>query len=95
VWTGHGDLLAAIIPARRACRAPSIARIRSGDIIIDIHNYGRYVIERHGLPYECAIDEVAGGTVPVTREHFADLCVRLSQALRRSEPAPQVLAWAR
>jgi endoglucanase len=66
----------------------AIARAKKagGDVIIDIHNYGRYVIERNGLPYECVIDETVGGTVPVTRGHFADLWVRLSQAFR-NEPA--------
>jgi endoglucanase len=61
------------------------AQNAGGEVIIDIHNFGRYVVEIAGLPYECAIGESVDGTIPVTAEHFADLWRRLAREFR-AEP---------
>lgn len=53
-----------------------------GEAVIDLHNYGRYVIEVGGLPYECAINERVDGTTPVTADHFADLWRRLAREFK-------------
>lgn len=54
-------------------------------IILDLHNYGRYVIEGAEGPRECVIDHtLAGGKPLVTREHLADLWQRLAEALHES-----------
>ena len=62
------------------------ARKHQGEVIIDIHNYGRYAVQRGGRKSECVIDQPAGGLSAVTREHFADLWRRLSEVFR-DEPA--------
>ena len=54
----------------------------NGRVIIDIHNFGRYVLVRNGRPRACAIDEEVRGENLVTREHFVDLWRRLSLAFR-------------
>jgi endoglucanase len=53
-----------------------------GELIIDIHNYGRYALRRGGRKHECVIDQSAGGASGVTRQHFANLWRRLSEAFR-------------
>jgi endoglucanase len=62
------------------------ARKHEGEVIVDIHNYGRYVLVRDGKPTACVIDQAAGGQSPVRREHLADLWRRLSQVFA-DEPA--------
>lgn len=62
------------------------ARKHRGEIILDVHNYGRYCIRRDGKKRECVIDERVGGSAPVTRRHFADLWRRLSREFH-DEPA--------
>ncbi len=56
------------------------ARKHGGEVILDVHNYGRYVVLRGGKPAPCVIDQRLGVEVPVRREHFTDLWRRLSQA---------------
>lgn len=58
------------------------ARHAQGSVILDVHNYGRYVVRRGGKPCPCIIDQPIDGKVIVSREHFADLWRRLSQAFR-------------
>jgi endoglucanase len=62
------------------------ARQHDGKVILDIHNYGRYIVRRNGKPREIIIDQRDGNEVRVTRHHFADLWRRLAQAFRE-EPA--------
>jgi endoglucanase len=50
-----------------------------GRVIIDIHNFGRYVVRRDGQGLSCIIDQKLGDTVVVSRDHFADLWRRLSK----------------
>jgi endoglucanase len=57
-----------------------------GQTILDVHNYGRYCILNRGKKRECIIDQRVGGTVVVTRRHFADLWRRLARVFR-DEPA--------
>lgn len=61
-----------------------------GEAIVDLHNFGRYVIEVNGLPFECAINERVNGEVPVSADHFADLWRRLAREFRGS---PGVYAY--
>ena len=70
-------------PNRDRC---GVARKHGGQVILDVHNYGRYVVLRDGKPASCVIDQQLGGEVPVSREHFTDLWRRLSQAFA-DEPA--------
>jgi endoglucanase len=58
------------------------ARKHHGEVILDVHNYGRYCIRRHGKKQECIIDQRTGSAVAVSRQDFADLWRRLSQAFR-------------
>jgi endoglucanase len=58
------------------------ARKHHGEVILDVHNYGRYCVRIEGKERACIIDEKVGGAVPVTRRHFADLWRRLSQEFR-------------
>jgi endoglucanase len=55
-----------------------------GEAVIDLHNFGRYVVEINGLPCECAINERVNGTTPVTADHFADLWRRLAREFKGS-----------
>jgi endoglucanase len=75
-----GPLDAAELGRLRASveRATKVA----SEVIIDIHNYGRYMTDTNGLPFECAIGEQIGGVVPVTGDQFADLWHRLSREFR-------------
>jgi endoglucanase len=65
-------------------------RKHHGEVILDVHNYGRYCIRRHGKKQECIIDQKMGSAVVVSRQHFADLWRRLSQAFREE---PTVCAY--
>jgi endoglucanase len=55
-------------------------------VILDVHNYGRYTAVVDDKPVSCVIDQQVGGQTPVSRSHFADLWRRLSRAFR-DEPA--------
>lgn len=74
----------ALDPAELGRLQNAVARAKKngGEVIIDIHNYGRYTLELNGMTYPCIIDEQIGGTVPVTSGHFADLWQRLALAFR-------------
>ncbi len=65
-------------------------RKHHGKVILDVHNYGRYCIRRHGKKQECVIDQKMGKAVVVSRHHFADLWRRLSQVFREE---PTVYAY--
>jgi endoglucanase len=54
------------------------ARKHDGKLILDIHNYGRYVLLHKGNPRNCVIDQPQQGEVLVTRQHFADLWRRIA-----------------
>jgi endoglucanase len=58
------------------------ARKHGGQVIIDIHNFARYVVERDGRRSECVIDQPDPARAPVSRNHFADLWRRLAQVFR-------------
>src|SRR5262249_19199628 len=62
----------------------SWVRKHHGQLIIDIHNYGRYAVSKGGRKYECVIDEGIRERAPVTRSDFADLWRRLSQVFREN-----------
>jgi endoglucanase len=49
-------------------------------VILDPHNYGRYSVRHDGRVVDAVIDQKIGGRAPVTRQHFADLWSRLSEA---------------
>ena len=57
-------------------------RQHGGSAILDVHNYGRYFLKRPSGVRECIIDEKIDGSVPVSRQHFADLWGRLAEAFR-------------
>lgn len=63
------------------------ARAHDSEVILDIHNFGRYSINEGGSLKTYVIDNPASdGTVKVTGAHLADLWVRLSTEFR-FEPA--------
>jgi endoglucanase len=74
------------VELKRLQTAVGWARKHRGEVVLDVHNYGRYCLRRDGKKQECVIDEKAGRTVPVSRDHFADLWRRLSEVFR-DEPA--------
>ena len=71
---------------KRLKTAVEWARKHGGDVILDVHNYGRYYLFRDGKRRECVIDQRVSGSVPVTRQHFADLWRRLAREFH-DEPA--------
>jgi endoglucanase len=62
------------------------ARKHQGEVILDVHNCGRYCVRDNGEKSECIIDQRVGGSVRVTCRHFADLWLRMSRELH-DEPA--------
>lgn len=52
-----------------------------GKIILDLHNYGRYVRTLDNGPVECQIDQTHNDWVPLSKDDFADLWARISYAL--------------
>lgn len=58
------------------------ARKHGGNVLIDLHNYGRYTAFKDGKPHSCIIDQKVQGRVIVSREHFADLWRRMAIAFR-------------
>jgi endoglucanase len=71
---------------KRLKTAVAWARNHRGEVILDVHNYGRYCLLRNGRKCECVIDERVGRSVAVTRQHFAELWRRLSREFH-DEPA--------
>ena len=57
------------------------AKKHGSRLILDCHNYGRYVVAINGVPKTCTIGERVGKGVPITPEHLINLWVRLSRAL--------------
>jgi len=66
--------------------AVALAKKHGGEVILDLHNYGRYVLRHRDRTLALVIDEVSEGEVPVSREHFTDLWRRLSREFA-AEPA--------
>jgi endoglucanase len=62
------------------------AKKHGGQVVLDVHNYGRYVLQHKGKNVACVIDEVTDGATLVSRDHFADLWRRLAKRFR-DEPA--------
>lgn len=50
-------------------------------LILDCHNYARYVMPINGVPTPCALGERVGSRVPITPEHLTNLWLRISDAL--------------
>jgi endoglucanase len=67
---------------RRLREAIGWARKHGGEVILDIHNYGRYVTRWEGHKYECVIDQPAKNGPQVNCDHFADLWRRLACLFR-------------
>lgn len=57
------------------------AKRHGSRLILDCHNYARYVTSINGVPTTCTLGERVGKSVPVTPEHLINLWVRLSRAL--------------
>ena len=55
------------------------AHEHGGEVILDIHNYGRYITRVGKRRCEGVIDQPAKNGVEVTRNHFADLWRRLAR----------------
>jgi endoglucanase len=58
------------------------AKKHGGRVVIDLHNYGRYVLVRNGKPHAVIVDQSIDGETPVSRAHFADLWRRLARAFK-------------
>jgi endoglucanase len=58
------------------------ARKHGAKVVLDVHNYGRYRLVHDGQPRSVIIDEVVDGKTLVSREQFADLWTRLSDAFQ-------------
>lgn len=61
------------------------ARRNGSAVILEPHNFGRYRMRDDGALREYVIDNPYGGTVKVSRGHFADFWRRVSAALQESE----------
>ncbi len=59
----------------------SLAARAGGKVILDMHNYGRYVRTLDEGPVECQLDLDHDGWVPLSSEDLADAWARLSYAL--------------
>lgn len=51
------------------------------DVLVDLHNYGRYRLKLNGEVQSIVIDQNINGQVPVSRDHFAGLWRRLAARL--------------
>jgi endoglucanase len=58
------------------------ARKHGGVVILDIHNYCRYIMGSGRRRCECVIDKAAKDSPQVNRDHFADLWRRLARLFR-------------
>src|SRR6185437_782334 len=57
-----------------------LAAEHGAQVILDLHNYGRYRMDWFGKPRSVIIDEQLQGDRPVSREALADLWQRLAEA---------------
>jgi endoglucanase len=92
-WERIQPKLGADLDARELNRlqeAVKWAKKHDCEVILDVHNYARYTVVLNGKPFSCVIDQVVGGKVPVSRDHFADLWRRLAVAFRNE---PTVAAY--
>lgn len=62
-------------------RCADWAKSNGARIILDCHNYARYVMPINGVPRACALGERIGKRVPITPEHLTNLWLRISDAL--------------
>ncbi len=76
---------------QQICQFIGWVKAHGGSVILDIHNYGRYVMDINGQPRACIIDEVVAGQVRVPRLAFVDLWKRLSEVFADE---PTVVAYA-
>lgn len=60
---------------KTVCKAAADANVF---VLLDVHNYGRYRLNRQGSVREWIIDQQVHGVTPVNRRHFADLWRRLA-----------------
>jgi len=67
---------------RELRKVATLARRHRTTLILDLHNYGRY---RLAGVKDCVIDQQVNGSVPVTREHFADLWSRIASEFRNDK----------
>jgi endoglucanase len=52
-----------------------------GAVVLDLHNFGRYALRHERRIVDARIDHPVGGTVLVSRDDFANLWSRISEAL--------------
>jgi len=62
-------------------RCADWAKSSGARIILDCHNYARYVMPIGGVPRACALGERVGERVPITPEHLTNLWLRTAEAL--------------
>ena len=74
-----GSLAPKELAAIRRCA--DWAKRHGARLILDCHNYARYVMSIDGVPRACALGQRVGDGVPVKPEHLVDLWVRISNAL--------------
>ena len=58
----------------------NLARRAGGEVLLDLHNYGRYVQNVNGEATECGLEEEFDGEVLVGAHHLADLWARMAHA---------------
>jgi endoglucanase len=71
---------------RRLRTLLAAVRKHDGSAILDVHNFGRYSLRHRGRVVDAVIDHPVDGSMLVSRQHFADLWSRLSEAFAH-EPA--------
>lgn len=78
------SLFQALHPAElgRLRQTADLAAKHGTRIILDLHNYGRYVLERDGKPFACVIGQDVDGSIPVPSAAFEDLWARLAAAFQ-------------
>lgn len=62
-------------------RCADWAKGHGARLILDCHNYARYVMPINGVPTPCALGQRVGQGVPITPEHLTNLWLRISDAL--------------
>lgn len=58
-----------------------VAKSLNRNVILSMHNAGRYTMRVDGVPTACGLEESIGGSVRVTAQHFAEFWSRMSHAL--------------
>ena len=78
-----GDLESAEL--RRLTANVDAAAAADVGVILDLHNYCRYVLDVDGQPTICIVDDTTTGPARVTRQHLADVWRRLAEHFRDHE----------